>query len=144
MTRHITDAYIVESLLQGTGSGAEPILWEKLDSSSSAAHYYLARVCGVRIALDSIVGITGSLICLTLSDGNNKVYIHEPESTGLFGRNYSCEDDRCLARALLQLRSTVAHQCRQREIRAAEDAEAIRERIYSQLLFGGHEVQRQG
>ena len=144
MTKQISDVYIVESLLQDAGTVTRPVLWRKLDSKSSAGHSYLTWVSGVQIALDSVESITGSRICLTLSIGDDKVYIHEPESTGLFGRKYSNEDGRRLASALRQLRATVSRQCQQRETRAAENTEAIRERIYSQLLFGGPEAQRHG
>jgi hypothetical protein len=136
MARRISDLYIVESLLQSTQARPEPLLWNEFDTSGHATPGYSAQIGAVRVGLNSTPGIAGSRLCLTLSDAQDKVYVQEPEPLGLFGRKYKSEDEERLARAIRQLRSAVVRQCRLREVRAAEDAESIRERIFSQLLFG--------
>ena len=137
MARQISDVYIVESLLQSTQARPKPLRWNESDTSGYATPGYFAQVGAVRIELNCTQGITGSRLCLTLSDEHDKVYVQEPEPAGLFGRKFRCEDEGRLARAIRQLRSAVVRQCRLREVRAAEEAESTRERIFSQLLFGG-------
>jgi hypothetical protein len=140
MARRISDVYIVESLLQSTLARPEPLRWNEFDAGGYATLGYFAQVGAVRIELNCTPGITGSRLCLTLSDEQDKVCVQEPEPAGFFGRKYRDEDEGRLARALRQLRSAAVRQCRLREARAAEDTESIRERIFSQLLFGGLEL----
>ena len=137
MARRISDLYLVESLLQRTRAYIGPLRWSPLDASGYTTPGHFAQAGAVRIELHSTPGITGSRLCLTLSDEHNKVYVQEPEPAGFFGKKYGSQDDEHLARAIRHLRSAVIQQCRLHEVRAAENAESIRERIFCQLLFGG-------
>jgi hypothetical protein len=137
MARHISDLYLVESLLQSTLAYVEPLRWNQFDASGYSAPGYFAQAGAVRIELHSTPAITGSRLCLMLSDEHDKVYVREPEPAGFFGRKYRSEDEERLSRAIRHLHSAAIQQCRLREARAAKNAESIRERIFSQLLFGG-------
>jgi len=137
MARQISDVYIVESLLQSTQARPEPLRWHEVETNAYTTPGHFAQIGAVRIELNCTQGITGSRLCLALSDENDKVHVQEPEPAGFFGKKYGSEDERRLAKAIRQLRSEAVRQCRLRKVRAAADAESIRERIFSQLLFGG-------
>ena len=137
----ISDVYVVESLLQSTEAFTNPLCWQEIEQAGFASVGYLAQIGLIEIMLHTVSGITGGRLWLTLSDKHGRVHLQEPEPTGWLGRKYRCEEDRRLAGAMNQLRRAIVRQCHQREVQAHEQAGAIRERIFSQLLFGGRGLQ---
>jgi hypothetical protein len=141
VARHISDLYIVESLIQSTEAHPGPLRWNEAGGHGQGVDGYNAQIGTVQVVLRNVQGLAGSRLWLTLSDGLDRVHVQEPDSVGLLGRRYRCEDERRLAEAIRRLHDAAALQCRLRAVRACEEAESTRERIFRQLLFGRTGIQ---
>jgi hypothetical protein len=128
----ITDLYLVQYLLDATCGLSEPLQW-----SADEAGAYLALVHGVRLMLghSHTIGWTG--LYLSLTRGEEVVYVEEPRFQGLFGRKYRDEDDRRLAESIRALASAVTEQCRARRLKAWTQRDSNRQSIYQLVVFGG-------
>ena len=139
----ISDAYVVESLLQSTVASPDPLRWSTTENGSFQAPSFTAWVGPVRIELCDVHRITGTRLCLTLAMGEDQVIVEEPEPTGWWGKKYRCEEDHRIATTIRRLREVAIRQCRERESRAGRETELIRERVFGQLLFGNPGLSRE-
>jgi hypothetical protein len=128
----ISDAYVVQYLLQGTRPGNGQIQWQERDDDG-----YTATVNGIRLELDSVPARSGARLFLTLTCGREKVGVAEPLNTGIFREKYQDEDQRRLAHLLRDLARAAARQCAARHTESVENASVIREAIFRRLL-GAH------
>jgi len=129
----ISDAYIVQYLLNGTSEVPTQIHWCEKDSE----HFgYVARVEDVDLILEPLYSRAGSCLILRFRHDDEEFGISEPAGGGWLGRKFSSEDERQLVRLFRGLLKAVASQCNIRRQRAEQNQEQIRERISHRLLFG--------
>jgi len=129
----ISDAYIVQYLLDGTSEVPAQIHWCEKDSE----HFgYVARVEEVDLFLELMYSRAGSRLILRFCHAGEEFGISEPAGGGWLGRKFSSEDDRNLVRLFRGLLKAVVSQCNIRRQRAEQNQEEIRERISHRLLFG--------
>ena len=129
----ISDAYIVQYLLDGTSEVPAQIHWCEKDAEQAG---YVAQLEGVDVILEPVYSRTGSRLVLRFRDDGEEFSISEPAGRGWLGRKFSSEDERHLIRLFRGLIQAVASQCTIRRQRAEENQEEIRERISHRLLFG--------
>lgn len=129
----ISDAYIVQYLLDGTSEVPAQIHWCEKDAEQAG---YVAQLEGVGVILEPVYSRTGSRLVLRFRHGGEEFSICEPAGRGWLGLKFSTEDERHLIRLFRGLIQAVASQCTIRRQRAEENQEEIRERISHRLLFG--------
>ena len=127
----ITDLYLVQFLLDATCGSRAPLLWSLDDAGA-----YLALIHGVQVMLAHSHTMGWSGIFLSVTRGEEVVYVEEPRFQGLFGRKYRDEDDRRLAECLRALAEAVAQQCSARRLKAWNQRDANRQSLYQRVLFG--------
>ena len=133
----ISDAYIVQYLLDGTSEVPAAIHWREKDTEQVG---YTAHVEDVDVILEPVYSRAGSRLLLRFRQGGDEFSIGEPAAGGWLGRKFSTEDECHLARLFRELSAAVASQCVRRRQRAEQNQEAIRERIGRRLLFGQAEA----
>ena len=132
----ISDAYIVQYLLDGTSQVPAEIYWREKDAEPG----YVALVEGVDVILEPFYSRAGSRLGLRFRQGTDEFSISEPAGGGWLGRKFSTEDDREMSRLFRGLISAVISQCALRHQRNEQNQEQIRERIGRRLLFGAGET----
>ncbi len=129
----ISDAYIIQYLLDGTSAVPVEIHWREKD----AEHFgYVAQLEGVDVILEPIYSRAGSRLALRFCHDGEEFAISEPAGGGWLGRKFSTEDERDLVRLFRRLMGAVISQCTNRRQRAEQNQEQIRERISHRVLFG--------
>jgi hypothetical protein len=129
----ISDAYIIQYLLDGTSEVPAQIYWREKD----AEHFgYVAQLEGVDVILEPIYSRAGSRLVLWFCHDGEEFGITEPADKGWLGRKFSTEDERHLAKLFRGLIKAVVSQCTIRRQRAEQNQEEIRERISHRVLFG--------
>jgi hypothetical protein len=129
----ISDAYIVQYLLDGTSEVPAQIHWREKDAEQVG---YVALMEDVDVILEPFYWRAGSRLGLRFRHGGEEFCISEPAMGGWLGRRFSTEDERELSKLFRRLISAVASQCSARRIRADQNHQEIRERIGRRLLFG--------
>ena len=110
----ISDAYTVQFLLNGTMAATPTVVWSEL---ANEALGFRAHVGAVEISIMEIHTRPAVRIGLTLCAGVEQFSLYTPLP------------DRELLHA-------AANQCAQRQARAHQHPEELRERLYRRLLFG--------
>jgi len=128
----ITDLYLVQYLLDATSGMQDPLVWSLDDAGA-----YLALVHGVRLMLAHSHTMGWSGLFLSLTQGEEVVYVEEPRFHGLFARKYRDEDDRRLAECMQALATAVAQQCSARRLKLWTQRDSNRQSLYQRVLFGG-------
>jgi hypothetical protein len=129
----ISDAYIIQYLLDGTVAVPAEILWREKDAEHAG---YVAQLEGVDVILEPIYSRAGSRLVLRFCHDREEFAISEPAGGGWLGRKFSTEDERHLVRLFRGLINAVVSQCTMRRQRAEQNQEEIRERISHRVLFG--------
>jgi hypothetical protein len=129
----ISDAYIIQYLLDGTSELPAQIHWREKDEGQSG---YVAQVEDVDVILEPVYSRAGSRLVLRFRHGGEEFTIGEPSGGGWLGRKFSSQDERDLVRLFRALVTAASSQCAIRRQHAEEDQEAIRARISFRLLFG--------
>jgi hypothetical protein len=129
----ISDAYIVQYLLDGTSQVPAEIHWREKGAEQSG---YVSLVEDVKVILEPVYSRVGSRLVLRFRLNGDEFVIGEPAKGGWLGRKFSTEGERDLARLFRELIHAVAGQCAMRRQRAEQNQEEIRERISHKLLFG--------
>ena len=125
----ISDAYVVQYLLQETLRHHAPLTWRERESDAFSANLH-----GIEVDLYTLRYRSGPRIYLTLSSFPERIDVSEPIKRGLFREKYDSEEDQHLAHLLRELTATVARQCAARVNRTAEAIENVREDIYRRLI----------
>jgi hypothetical protein len=125
----ISDAYVVQYLLQATRASEDSIVWLEKESDG-----YIANFRGVRLELDSIPSRAGPRLYLSLSCVSERIQIQEPFNRGIFREKYDSEDEQRLAGLMKELTAAAASQCAARRNRTQETVELIRQSIYGRLI----------
>jgi hypothetical protein len=133
----ISDAYIVQYLVDGTSEVPAAIYWREHEADQIG---YVARVEEVDVFLEPIYSRAGSHLVLRFRHGGDEFRIGEPAGRGWLGSKFSTEDEHELARLFRELHTAVASQCVIRRQRAEKNQVQIRERIGRRLLFGPQEL----
>ena len=129
----ISDAYILQYLLDGTLAVPAEVHWREKD----AEHFgYVTQLEGVDVILEPIYSRSGSRMILRFCHNGEEFGICEPAGGGWLGRKFSTEDERHLVRLFRGLVKAVVTQCTIRRQRAEQNQEEIRERISHRVLFG--------
>jgi hypothetical protein len=128
----ISDAYVVQHLLEATSDFQPGIVWQESPTQSAG---FVARVGDIHLLLEQVHNRAGSRLVLQLRYTLVEFCIVEPLACGRFGQKYSTEEERDLAKLLRSLMRAAALQCRHRRQHALAHAEEIRERICHHLLF---------
>ena len=129
----ISDAYIIQYLLDGTSEIPAEIHWCEKDSEQIG---YVAQLAGVDVILEPVYSRAGSRLVVKFRHDGEEFDISEPTGGGWLGRKFSSEDERHLVRLFRGLIKAVVSQCSIRRQRAEQNQEGIRERISHRLLFG--------
>jgi hypothetical protein len=129
----ISDAYIVQYLLDGTLAVPAEVHWREEDAEQTG---YVALLEHVEVILEPAYSRAGSRLILRFRNDGEEFNICEPAQRGWLGRKFSKEDERDLAKLFSDLMSAVASQCARKRLYAAANQQEIRERISRRLLFG--------
>jgi hypothetical protein len=129
----ISDAYIVQYLLDGTSQVPAEIQWCEKDAEQLG---YVALVEGVDVILEPFYSRAGSRLGLRFRQDGDEFSISEPPVGGWLGRKFSSEDERELSRLFRGLANAVSAQCALRRQQTERNQGQIRERICRGLLFG--------
>ena len=127
----VSDLYVARYVLEATGNRQSPLPWQ-----AERGGAYTSEMNGVRLSLFRARTLGWSGICLGFSSGDETTCIEEPHGFGLFGRRYRNDDERGLADTLNALARAVASQCYERQVRAHDLRETIRDGLYHRVLFG--------
>jgi hypothetical protein len=133
VTVPISDAYIIQYLLDGTATVPAEIHWREKDAERVG---YMARLEGVDVVLEPVYSRAGSRQVLRFCHDGEEFAISEPAGGGWLGRKFSTEHERHLVGLFRRLVDAVASQCTVRRQRAEQNQEEIRERISHRVLFG--------
>jgi hypothetical protein len=131
----VSDAYLVQYLLQETVRAQHGIVWRERSTEAG----FVASVGSLKVALEAISSRGGSRLALQFRGVQDEFQIQEPLSQGWFGRHYSTPDESILADLLRDLMRAVETQCRERRLSALQNPEAVRDRVFRQLLFDAAE-----
>jgi len=129
----ISDAYIIQYLLDGTVAVPAEIHWRDKDPEHIG---HVAQLEGVDVILEPIYSRAGSRLALRFCHDDEEFVISEPAGRGWLGRKFSTEDERCLVTLFRGLINAVVSQCASRRQKAEQNQEQIRERISHRVLFG--------
>jgi hypothetical protein len=129
MAMPISDAYVVQYLLQETCAHRNPLLW-----SEKNAEEFSANLHGVDVELYSLRDRGGARLYLTLLAYPERIDLSEPVNKGFLGENYDSVDEADMAHWLRELLRRAARQCAARSQRTPEAVEVIREHIYRRLI----------
>ena len=129
----ISDAYIIQYLLDGTLAVPPEIHWRERDAEHVG---YVAQLEDVDVILEPIYSRAGSRMHLRFCYGGEEFGISEPAGGGWLGRRFSTEDERHLVRLFRGLIKAAVSQCTIRRQRFEQNQEEIRERISHRVLFG--------
>ena len=91
----ISDAYIIQYLLDGTSEVPAQIHWREKDPEQAG---YVARLEGVDVILEPVYSRAGSRLTLRFRQAGEEFTISEPAGGGWLGRKFSSEDERHLGR----------------------------------------------
>ncbi len=125
----ITDNYVVGYLLQETRRASNALVWKAKDVEG-----YAATLHGVQMDLSVIVTRSRSFLCLTLTDGDETIFIQEPVRTAIFRARYESEDHRRLADLMRDLLQAITRQIAVRQNRRESIREITRQSIYQRLI----------
>jgi hypothetical protein len=133
VTVPISDAYIIQYLLDGTLAVPAEIHWREKDAEHVG---HVAQLEGVDVILEPIYSRAGSRLVLRFCHDGEEFAISEPAGGGWLGRKFSTEDERRMVTLFRGLINAVVSQCTIRRQRAEQNQEEIRERISQRVLFG--------
>jgi hypothetical protein len=136
----ISDAYIIQYLVDGTREVPETICWREKSAEQMG---YRALVEDVHVILEPVYSRAGSHLVLRFRHGGDEFTIHEPAAVGWLGRKFVTEDEHETARLFSELNTAVATQCATQRLRAERNREQIREQISRRLLFGQPETRHE-
>lgn len=129
----VSDLYVVQYLLDATRPGLSPLCWRQ-----DGAGAWRATLNEVQISLFHTHTMGWSGLCLGLHGAEDAAtYIQEPRPVSFFGRQYRCDDDLLLADSLHALSAAVSAQCAERQARALDSRDSIREVLFRRVVFGG-------
>lgn|GEM_PF-4693121 len=129
----ISDAYIVQYLLDGTARVPAQITWTQRNAEHAA---FLACVEDVDVIFEPIYSRTSSRLVLRFQHAGEQFSICEPARRGWLGRKFWTEDERRLALLFRELAAAISSQCTARRHHSESHQDEIRDRIGRQLLFG--------
>lgn len=129
----ISDAYIVQYLLDGTSEVPAQIQWREKDDEQPG---YAAQVEEVDVILERVYSRAGSRLVLKFRQDGEEFCIREPGGRGWLGRKFSTQDARELIRLFRELLTAVTAQCAFQTRQAEHNHQEIRDRISRRLLFG--------
>ena len=129
----ISDAYIIQYLLDGTSETPVEIHWCEKEAEHAG---YVAQLEGVDVILEPVYSRGGSRLTLRFRHDGEEFSISEPTGGGWLGSKFSSEDERHMVRLFRGLMKAVISQCKIRRQRAEQNQEEIRERISHRMLFG--------
>jgi hypothetical protein len=133
VTVPISDAYIIQYLLDGTLAVPAEIHWREKDAEQFG---YVTQLEGVDVILEPVYSRAGSRLILRFCHDGEEFGISEPAGRGWLGCKFSTEDERHLVRLFRGLTEAVVSQCATRRQWAEQNQEEIRERISHRVLFG--------
>ena len=136
----ISDAYIIQYLVDGTREVPETICWREKSAEQMG---YAALVEGVDVSLETEYSRAGSHMVLRFRHNEDEFRISEPAAGGWLGRKFATEDERHLVKLFRELIVAVTAQCSHRRLRAERNRELIREQISRRMLFGQRETRQE-
>ena len=136
----ISNAYIVQYLVDGTRELPETICWREKSSEQMG---YAALVEGVDVILEPEYSRAGTRLTLRFRHNEDEFRICEPAAGGWLGRKFSTEDERQVMKLFRELVAAITAQCAQRRVRAERHRDQIREQISRRLLFGQRESRQE-
>jgi hypothetical protein len=125
----ISDNYVVQYLVQNTGSGEESLLWREAESEG-----YVTFINDIKVEFECAPSRTGSRFYLTFSAAVGSVQIVEPHNVGFLRPRYANDDQEHLARLMKDLSQAIRRQCHMRRKAEADSAGTIRESVFRRLL----------
>lgn len=125
----ISDAYVVQYLLQRTSQRDDPLLWTERDPTC-----FTASPHDVEVELSTLHHRAGSQIYLTILAVPERIDICEPQSKGFFNRKYDNQEAGNLADLLRELVAVVQRQCASRFNRTSAGTAQIRESLYRRVV----------
>jgi hypothetical protein len=125
----ISDAYVVQYLLQETSATQDPLEW-----LHERAESYSTTINGVTAELHRLSDRAGSRLFVTLESYPERIEISEPLRKGFFHSKYESESDAHVAELMHELAAKVARQCADRINRNSQDTETVRESIYRRVI----------
>src|SRR5207244_1962174 len=96
----ISDAYIIQYLVDGTREVPETICWRERSAEQAG---YAALVEGVEVILEPVYSRAGSHLMLKFRDHDDEFSICEPPGGGWLGRKFSTEDERHIVKLFREL-----------------------------------------
>ncbi|MGH9647768.1 MAG: hypothetical protein ACRD4E_13235, partial [Bryobacteraceae bacterium] len=90
----ISDAYIIQYLLDGTSGVPAQIHWREQAAEHAG---YVAQLEGVEVTLEPVYSRVGSRLVLRFCHAGEEFAISEPAGRGWLGRKLSSEDERYLS-----------------------------------------------
>ena len=132
----ISDAYIIQYLVDGTREVPETICWREKSAEQMG---YAVLIEGVEVILEPEYSRAGAHLTLRFRHNNDEFRICEPAAEGWLGRKLATEDERTLMRLFRELMVAVTAQCAHRRVRAERHRDQIREQISRRMLFGQRE-----
>jgi len=132
----ISDAYIIQYLVDGTREVPETICWREKSAEQMG---YAVLIEGVEVILEPEYSRAGAHLTLRFRHNNDEFRICEPAAEGWLGRKFATEDERTLMRLFRELMVAVTAQCAHRRVRAERHMDQIREQISRRMLFGQRE-----
>ena len=136
----ISDAYIIQYLVDGTREVPETICWREKFTEQMG---YAALVEGVNVILEPEYSRAGSHLTLRFRHDDDEFRICEPADGGWLGRKFATEDERTLVKLFRELMAAVTAQCAQRRVRAERNRDELRDQITRRLLFGQRETRQE-
>jgi len=136
----ISDAYIIQYLVDGTREVPETLCWREKSPEQTG---YAVLVEGVEVILESEYSRAGAHLTLRFRHNDDEFRICEPAAGGWLGRKFATEDERNLVKLFHELVAAVTAQCAQRRVRAERNLELIREQISRRMLFGQREARHE-
>lgn len=127
----VSDLTLIRHLIQATEEEHEPLRWRRHGPGD-----FRAQLNGVRLSLSHSQFREGSLLCLALSNGNERTRIEEPRNEALFGSKYPNEEDRLLAESLQLLMECVAARCIPEKKPSWDPRDSIRDALFNRILPG--------
>lgn len=125
----ITDTYLVQWLVQETGTTPPALVWQEKDSDG-----YVTQNHEVRIDLDVVPSRAGARRQLTLRYGAERLYLVEPANTGFLTEQYANEEAWKLVQLLRELHLAVSRQCAARHNREEAVMNRVREALYRRVI----------
>ncbi|HYP13073.1 MAG TPA: hypothetical protein VEQ63_04045 [Bryobacteraceae bacterium] len=125
----ISDALLLQYLLEATKSYIDPIVWRDTESGTLTA-----AINGVALELQTVATRAGSQIYLRLARQDYEIFVAEPPQTSFFAPKDA--DHKTVSTNLRDLWKLAQKQVAQRKAQAAENRDRIRQNLFRQVIFG--------